>query len=292
MAIAQLIPLALKLSIMAIVFSLGLTTRPAGLMFLVRRPWLLARSLGAMNLIMPLFAIAAIALLRPGIPTASALIALSLSPVPPLLPRKQVRAGGDSAYAVCLLLTASLFAIVWVPVAIEIVERVVGVPLAVAPIAVAKVVGALILAPLLVGVLIGHLARGAAERAAPILAIAANLVLAAGVILILIKFWHAVIAQIGNGTVWALVGFVVVGLLVGHLLGGPGENDRTVLATAAASRHPGLALTIVNLNFPDMRAAPAVILLYLILSGLICMPYIAWRRRVGGSAPTPAPAPG
>jgi BASS family bile acid:Na+ symporter len=288
MTLAQLVLLALTVSIMVIVFALGLTTRLADLSFLVRRPWLLVRSLTAMNVVMPLFAIAVIRLLHPGAPTSEALIALSLSPVPPILPGKQTKAGGDRPFAVGLLVLASLFAIVWIPVAMEIVEWVFGVPLAVKPMDVVKVVGRTILAPLAAGILISHFARNLAARAAAPLARFGGLVLALGALMLLFKTWQAMAAQIGNGTVWALLAFIAVGLLLGHLLGGPDEGDRTVLATAVASRHPGLAITLAHLNFPDEHAVPAVVLLYLILSALISMPYVRWRRRLAATATAPA----
>jgi BASS family bile acid:Na+ symporter len=273
MTIAELVPLALKLSLIVMVFSLGLKTAPSD--------WicLLGRSLLAINVIMPLCAIAAVRVMNLKLSFAVALVALSLAPVPPLLPRKQAKAGGAAPYAVDLLAIASALSVIWIPVAVEIEQRLFDVPLAVSPWAVARLVALVILVPLLAGTLLASRAKGLAERLAPMLSKAAGVVLMFGLILILFKFWRPALGLIGDGTLVALVGFIVVGLAVGHVLGGPDESGRTVLALAAASRHPGVAALIVRLNFPEERAALAAILLYLVLSALVSLPYVRWRKR-------------
>ena len=289
MTIAQFIVLALKLSIIVIVLALGLKTAPSDWVWLLRRPALLARSLISMNVIMPLFAIAAVKLMHLRLAVAVALLALSLAPVPPMLPRKATKAGGGAPYAVDLLAIASALSIIWIPIAVEIVERVFGVPLAVSPWSVAKVVGQMVLIPLIAGTIVGRFARARADRIAPMLAKAGGLVLILGLILILFKFWRAVLGQIGDGSLIAFIAFTILALVIGHLLGGPNEDDRTVLALASASRHPGMALAIARLNFPGEHDVPAAILLYFFVSTLIALPYVRWRKRPG-AAPRRAPA--
>jgi BASS family bile acid:Na+ symporter len=284
MTVAQLILLALKLSIIVMVFALGLKTAPSDWAWLLRRPGLLARSLLAMNVIMPAFAIAVVELMRLKHPVAVALIALSLSPVPPLLPRKQAKAGGAAPYAADLLAIAAALSVLWIPIAMAIVERIAHVPLEVAPWSVAKLIALMVLIPLLAGTLTGVYARGLADRIGPMLSRAAGIVLAIGLVLILFKFWRAALGMVGDGTLVALIGFIVAGLIVGHLLGGPDKDGRSVLALASASRHPGIAATIARLNFPDERAVPAAILLYLVLVGLVSLPYIRWRKRRSDAA--------
>jgi BASS family bile acid:Na+ symporter len=285
MTVAQIIVLALQVSIAAIMFALGLKTVPSTWVWLLRRPGLLARCLIAMNVIMPLFAIAAIETMNLRRPVAIALVALSLSPVPPLLHRRQARAGGAEPYAVDLLVIASLLAIIWIPFAVEVIERIFGLPLAVSPWAVVKIVGLMILIPLLAGTAVRHFAEGLADRIEPMVAKAANVVLLIGVILILVKFWRAVLAEVGDGTLIALIAFIIVGLVAGHLLGGSDvAGSRRVLAIATATRHPGMAIVIARLNFPDEHAVPAAVLLYMLVAALISLPYVIWRKRAGAPA--------
>ena len=75
-----------------------------------------------------------------------------------------------------------------------------------------------------------------------------------------------------------MVAFVIVGLLIGHLLGGPEREHSVVLALSTACRHPAIALTIASANFPDLRFG-GTILLYLLVSIVVCIPYVAWQRR-------------
>lgn len=82
-----------------------------------------------------------------------------------------------------------------------------------------------------------------------------------------------------NGTLAAIVAFVLVGLVAGHLLGGPAPEDRTVQALSTASRHPGVAMAIASANFPQQKLTPAAILLYLIVCAIVTIPYLTWRKR-------------
>jgi BASS family bile acid:Na+ symporter len=71
---------------------------------------------------------------------------------------------------------------------------------------------------------------------------------------------------------------VVGGLLAGHLLGGPDQQDRGALAIACTTRHPGVALLIASQNFPQPEIK-AVILLFLTVSILVVLPYQLWFKR-------------
>jgi BASS family bile acid:Na+ symporter len=73
--------------------------------------------------------------------------------------------------------------------------------------------------------------------------------------------------------------FVLAGLVVGHLIGGPAASDRSVLALATACRHPAVAMGVAHLAFPSERATAAAVLLYTIVSLVLTAPYVAWRRK-------------
>jgi BASS family bile acid:Na+ symporter len=89
----------------------------------------------------------------------------------------------------------------------------------------------------------------------------------------------AVLALVGNGTVVAAAAFVAAGLAVGHLAGGSRRDQQIVLALSTASRHPGIALALAKVNFPDEPQLGATILLFLLVGGLVGAPYLAWQRR-------------
>ena len=115
-----------------------------------------------MIIIMPLVAtvLAAAFDLYPAVKIALIALAGAISPVPPLLPKKQRKAGGRASYAVGLLVAAALLSIVFVPVAVELLGRGFGTAthhisfLAVARLAMMAVFG-----PLLTGLLFRLLRR-------------------------------------------------------------------------------------------------------------------------------------
>ena len=278
MTLATLAILALQVSVFLQVLSLGLKTDLADIGYLARHPSQLLRSLVAMNLIMPLFATLLVVVFRLSTPVEIMLICVALSPVPPLLPRKEIRAGGRHAYGVSLLCCAALVAIFSIPALLELIERVFGTPLRMSPLAVAVIMLKTVFVPLGVGIAARALApKFAARLAMPVFTFSAA-VLPVVVIAIIVAAWPAIIAQLGNGTLLAIAAFVAVGLGVGHALGGPDAADRTVLSLSTASRHPGAAAAIASTNFPEVRAALAVLLIYLIVGGVLSALYLRWRK--------------
>jgi BASS family bile acid:Na+ symporter len=289
MSPAGIVALALQISIALIVFALALQAGPGDLTYLLRRPSLLIRSVLAMNVVMPVVAalVAVVFDFRPDLETA--LMVLAVSPVPPILPNKQSKAGGDASYAVGLLATAAVVAIVAVPVSVTVLGRWFGHALHVPMGTIAVVLVKSVLGPLLAGVLVRTLVPALAARNARLLSLIGTLVLLLGVVLILVRVWPAVAAAAGGNALIAITLFVLAGLGVGHLLGGPVPEDRTVLALATASRHPGVAVAIVGAIAPDKEAVArvaATVLLCVLVSVLVTVPYVKWRKR-SDAAPRP-----
>jgi bile acid:Na+ symporter, BASS family len=283
-SLSALVPLVLEVSIVVLVFALGLRTTWADLTHLFRRPGLLARSLLSMIVAMPLVAVAMVLAFSLPVPVRIMLVALSLCPTPPLLPNKSTKSGGDASYAVSLLFVAALLSLVTVPVGIEVMQRIFGVELQVTAVAIAKVVLVIMIAPLVAGAFVGRLTGAFAETLSKWLSRFAAVALLGGLLVLYIANWRIVFGQFGGGTVIALALFTFAGLAIGHLLGGTDPADRTVLALATSSRHPGLAVTICLINFPDQRGVLPVMLIYLLVSGFCWTPYIAWRNSRGAVA--------
>jgi BASS family bile acid:Na+ symporter len=282
MTLAQFIPLAIKASVFFLVVALGLQTEKQDAVGLFRRPSLLLRSILAMNVAMVAVAMVIVRLFHPPMPIALALVALAIAPVPPILPRKQTKAGGSSNYAIGLLVAASLAAIVITPAAVILCGRAFGFITDISPGRVAAVVLVSVLVPLAIGIGIRIVSPKAAGSLARPVSLAAMVLLALAAVPILVHASEAVWAFVGNGLVLALVAFALAGLLIGHALGGPDARDRSVLALATATRHPGVAIAITSLNFPDEKGALAVILYHLVIATLVAIPYVRWRRRLAG----------
>jgi BASS family bile acid:Na+ symporter len=279
MSLAQLIKVAILLSVMLIVLSFSLRATWRDATSLLSKPSQLLRSLLAMNVLLPLFAATLVAVfsLRP--PVAIALVALSVSPVPPFLPQKQLKLVGRQEYVYGLLGTASLLSIVLAPLTIVLIGLAFSRQVRIEPAAIGRIVALTILIPFALGLIIRRLIPTFAVRASPLASKAGVLLLVAAVVPVIITMWPAMISLIGDGTLLAIVAFMVVGLAVGHLLGGPDPDDRTVLALATATRHPGVALVIAAGNFPGEKLVAPALMLYLLVGAIASAPYVMWRKR-------------
>lgn len=277
MTVQQLIMIALQASILATVFGFGLVATTEDLIYLVRHPGVLARSLLAMFILMPLTAVAIASTfdLTPAVKIA--LVALSIAPLPPLLPKKLAKASGHASYAIALMTTFALLSVVIVPLAVELLARYLGEPLAMAPSTVAGVVLKSALLPLAAGMAFRALFPAAADRIERPVSLIGKILLPLAVLVLVLVSISSVWAAMSNGTVIAIAGFVVIGLAVGHLLGGPDRDHRVVLGLSTACRHPAIALAIAAANFPGERF-DATILLYLLINAIVGIPYTLWLR--------------
>jgi bile acid:Na+ symporter, BASS family len=279
MSAADLIGLIEVISSIMIAFGFGLrsTVRDASALF--RHPALLVRSLFAMNVLLPLFAALMVAkfALRP--PIGVALIAVAVSPVPPFLPGQQLKLVARQEFVLGLFGASSLLAIVLAPLTIGLIGLFFVRQGNISPITIAKIVALTVLIPFSLGMIVRRRAAGFAERASPIAGNVGIFLLAVAAVPVLITAWPEMIALIGSRTLIAVVAFTGVGLTVGHLLGGRNSDNRTVLALASATRHPGVALTIATAMFPDQELVAPALLLYVFVSGIASAPYVLWRMR-------------
>jgi BASS family bile acid:Na+ symporter len=232
-----------------------------------------------MSVVMPLLVVIAATTLDLPFEVKVALVAISFSPVPPILQKKQLGAGGRIEFVTGLLVAMSALAIVLVPLSVWLIDQTFARHAELYPLAVAKVMLTTVFLPLTVGLLIRRFIPAARRASAPMMAIA-TAVLAIAAAILLWGLWAQVSVFIGNGLILLLVAMAVVGLAVGHLLGGPIEGDRTALAMATASRHPAVALAVATSGLePQPRSELAIILLYLVIATVVSIPYQKWRRR-------------
>jgi BASS family bile acid:Na+ symporter len=278
MTLASLIMLALRASIALTVLALGLDSSIADATYLFRRPKELLKALLSMNVVMPAVAILIAKAFDLHAAVKIALVALSVSPVPPILPRKASKASGHASYAMGLLVAAALFSIVFVPGVLELLQLVFGIELGVSPIPIIELVLMTVIGPLALGIAVRQYAPAFAARITKPVTLAGIALLVASALPIVFTSRVAIVSLIGNGTMVAFAAFIVAGLATGYLLGGPAFDHRTVLALASSSRHPGIALAIANANFPQQKLAAAAVALYLIVNLIIGIPYGRWSR--------------
>ncbi|MDX3933873.1 hypothetical protein [Stenotrophomonas sp.] len=246
----------LQASILGTVFSYGLQATVSDALFLVRHPGLLLRSVLAIFIIMPLVAIAMVDVFALPRATEIALVVLALAPIPPLLPKKESKAGGEGAYALGLMVVMGMLAILL----------------------------AILLVPLLAGMVVRIVAPALARKLARPIELASLVLLLAAAAPVLFAAMPIVVNLLHSGTLLAIVAFIMIGLAVGQLLARAVAQRQTVLALSTASRHPAIALAVAKTNFPDEPFLAATIVLYLLVVTLLAIPYITWRRRMESPA--------
>lgn len=279
----ELILSVLKASIFLTVLALGFRAKLADATYVLGRPGELGRAFLSMNVFMPLTALAIVHWFNLDPAVKIALAALSVSPVPPLFPKRSIKAHVRQDYSVGLLLAAAVPAIVVIPITMRIFEPIANVPLHLPARSVATLVFATVVAPLLIGISARKLAPSFAERAArPVGALAAVL-LGLAVLPILIVSGRAIVSLIGNGTLSSMTAFALIGFLWGRLLGGPDPETKRALALATACRHPGVAIAIAHANFPQQKLIVPAVGLYLIVTTFLWT-VVSWKQSRQGTA--------
>lgn len=281
MSIASFVVLTLKASIVILVFAIGMHATLADTAELLRRRGLLVRSLLSLNVLMLVFAVALVQMFALPTPAKVALLALSVSPIPPLLPKKLKGVHGAEPYTASLIVFAALLSIVIVPASMDILGAYFHQDVHVPPSRLVPIVLVVILVPLLLGMLVNKLFPSFANRFATPIGKLGSILLALSAAALLVSQWKPLFSMFGSGVMIVLTIFSVVGAMVGHLLGGPEPENREVLALATSVRHPGIAITIAAINFPDEKSVPLVVVWHLIIGTVVAIVYKALFARQG-----------
>ncbi|QTC90236.1 bile acid:sodium symporter family protein [Brevundimonas goettingensis] len=283
----SLIPIILTLSLAGLVLTVGLKAAPGDLLYVLRRPGLLARSVVAVIFIPVVVAALAIWLLPINPLVKAGIMLMAVAPVPPLVPGQELGVGANKAFAYGLYVAMALLSVVSVPLALTVASHLFGRDdtVTVAKMVVTLLTGVLI--PLALGLLVRQIAPGFAAKAGPWAYRLSMLLVLVAFLPIIISVWPAIQSLIGDGTLLAMAAVVVACLAGGHLLGGPERIDRATLAVASAVRHPGIAMSLAGANFVDKRVAAAV-LLFMLVGLVVGIPYKMWIKRT--TRPEPAAA--
>lgn len=280
---AKFLGLCITISVALMVVSVAMSADREALRDAFRNKGLLARALLSMFVVMPVVAMLIAMNLDLNRALLVALLLLALSPVPPVLPMKQIKAGGSASFVLGLLVVAALAAFIVVPAGVHLIGGLFGRDLDVPMAAFARPVLMSVLLPVVVGLVVAHAAPAFAAKAAGPASKIAFLLLVLSFLPVLWVARGGIAAQMNNYTIVAIVAFVAIGLLAGHLLGGPKPDDRTALALATATRHPGVAIGVLHAIEPASKDVVLVIVLYLLVSAVASLPYVKWRTRAHAS---------
>jgi BASS family bile acid:Na+ symporter len=259
---------AIASSLALTIFVVGLRATHEELAYLPRHPALWLRSALVMSVLVPLLALWTCSALglRPSV--AVGLFILALSPVPLVLPARRMWGERNDAYPVSLVTFASVLGAVIAPLTIPLLLGRLALPPSMSPAALARILWIGLLIPWLAGILLRPLATRLAPRAAELLSLLSAALLAGGMIPLAVRLWPTLRAIVDNGTVSAVVLLSIAAVLIGRLLGGPVADDRRLLACAATSRHPGMAIIIAWTLVPNDKVVMAVIVLATIVGAL------------------------
>ena len=265
----------LQICITALILAIGMQSTVDDLTYLWRRPRLLTKSMLAMYVLVPLAAVGLARVLPMPFGLKVAVVVVAISAGAPLVPRKLMPLSNDS-YVFSVIATSSLLAIVTVPLWLVALSALSGAMPEISPSEVGRLLGRAFLLPLAVGMGLRMLAPDFAEKLADILLKVGGIVLTLGGVILLVLGWP-LLKEAGWISLLVLGLLTFISLAIGHLMGGPEEENRTALAIACATRHLGIAV-LVAAAVPGLRTGVLVVA-YLVASLIASIPYIRWRKR-------------
>jgi len=181
----------------------------------------------------------------------------------PSLPKLAQIAKANVAFAVGLMTMLMVVTIVYLPIVLPLLLP--GVEVDAGQIAVSLIVQMLV--PLIVGLLIKARYQDTAQTLQPVMAQIANISLALLLVLMLVVNFRNVVALFGTGAILATLLFIAISVVAAYFLGGPGTDNKQVLALGTGQRNLAAAFLIAAANFADQPN----VLVYLAATSLMMM---------------------
>jgi BASS family bile acid:Na+ symporter len=273
---ADLISILAAVTLFVLMVHVGLGVALSELRGLRAQGRLLGRALLCVLVVMPLIALLSAQLFALPREAAIGVALMAISPGAPVALRRSIDAGANRTFAPALQVLIVVAAVVSMPLWVATLNHAYAGNAAIAPDVLARQVLVAQVLPLAVGVVLRLVGPSLADwldrrlgRVAAVLVVALTLV-------VLVNVWSPVIAA-GLRVACAIAFITAATLAAGHAMGGPDPAARPVVAICSAGRNPGLALVVATAN----GATPpivATVLAYLVVSGLIILGYVIWRR--------------
>lgn len=272
-------------TIMLQVLAVGVQADPASLLTCVRRPLWLIRIILAMFIGVPLLGVALAKISSAPFAMKVSLLLMAMAAVAPLLPRKLLKLGVGAAFSDSLAAVTMVLAIPLVPITASALGAMLGREMVVPVVSVAGTLASTFLVPFAVGMALRKMLRERATRIGEWANTISSIMLA-GIVLVLIGLQFGTILPMLWQSLPLVVAFAAGALFIGHVLGGPDPRERTALAIATVTRHPGLALLMATSSFPNVQVLPPI-LSVIIGCAIVSIPYTAWRKRILAAPATP-----
>ena len=265
--LSKVVPVAMLVFVISSMLAMGLSLAVREILAPLRNARLVLLALIANFVLMPLGAFGIARLLRLSEPLAAGLLVLGTAAGAPFLPKLAALAKGNLAFAVGLMVLLMVLTVGYMPLVLPRLLEGVSVDAA----KIARSLVLLMLLPLGVGLAVKARFAAAAARVKPALDKTSNLSLILLIALLVVVNFDKMLDVFGTRGILAGIVFILLGLAIGHLLGGPSTDTRRVLALGTSQRNIAAALVVAGQNFDDPEVVLMVVVVA-IVGLLILMP--------------------
>ena len=265
--LSKIVPIAMLAFVVSSMLAVGVSLTVGQILDPLRNVKLVCLSLLANFVLMPVAALAIARLLRLDQPLGIALILLGAAAGAPFLPKLAGLAKGNLAFAVGLMVLLMVLTVAYMPLVLPLLLEGVSVD----PMSIARSLLLLMLLPLAVGLALNARFEGVARKLRSPLNQISSLSLILLIALLLVTNIRNVISLFGTRGVLASVIFLLVGVAIGWVLGGPGPETKGVLSLGTAQRNIAAALVVGGKNFDDPQVLVMVVVVA-VVGLLILMP--------------------
>ena len=256
MAILQrALPVAMLLFVLSSMLAMGFGLTVAQIIAPLRNGRLVASSLLANFVLMPLAALALARLLRLDEAFGVGLLLLGVAAGAPFLPTLTQIARGNLAFAVGLMVLLMVITVGYLPLVLPVLLPGVSVD----PAEIARSLFLLMLLPLAGALVVNAKLPGFAARAKVVCSRLSSLGLILVVLLQIVVNFSNVLSVFGTRAILAGLLFIAVGYGMGWLLGGPAADTRSVLGLGTAQRNIAAALVVGSQSFSDPKVVVMVV---------------------------------
>jgi BASS family bile acid:Na+ symporter len=274
--LARAVPVAMLVFVLSSMVAMGLGLRLAQIIAPLRAGRLVALSLLANFLLMPLAAVGLASVLRLREGLGVGLLLLGAAAGAPFLPKLAQIAKGNLAFAVGLMVLLMVVTVGYLPLVMPALLPGVSVN----SWEIARSLFLLMLLPLAGALGVNARFPAAAARAKPVFDRLSNLGLLLVVSLQIVVNFNSVLSVFGTRGILAGLLFIALGYGLGWLLGGPAADTRPVLGLGTAQRNIAAALVVGSQSFSDPDVVVMVVVVAMV-SLLILMPLSRWLARTG-----------
>ncbi|MEA5508527.1 sodium dependent transporter [Crocosphaera sp. UHCC 0190] len=273
-----LLVIIVKVTIFSLMLAMGINLSLEKMLSLWRKPALLFRALLAVVVLVPLVVVALLKLFNLPLGVTIGLVLLAASPGAPLTTKRSQMAGARFRNSASLQLTLALLAVVITPLTLGIFAILFdNIPDKVTMLNVAKQVSIAQFLPISLGLLLQKFgAKYAVAIAQPLTFIANSLFLVLIILACIVGI--PLLSKLWGLPLMAIAIMVIVSLGIGHALGGPDDDKRSILAISCIARNVGLALFIAILNGLEKQVMPTVVV-YLMVGAVFGVLYSIYHKR-------------